>query len=427
MNEGLLDLQLLKNLKSKSHISKTTLKMESKNKYLFPLIVMASLFFLIGFITTMNNSLINYLKDAFNLNEVEKQLPNTFFYGAYILSIPVGYLLNRIGYKNGIITSLILISLGFFLCIPGVAFGYYGFLSAISVFAIGIVILQVAANPYVNALGSPQTAASRLTLTNALNSVATVIAPIFVSMLIVSANTGDVADPKAVQGPFAGIGIVTLVIAIIMFFLLLPEIKETQTAEDVTKKIKTSAFRYTHMWLGSLAIFFYMGIEIGIPSFFADYSVKLGFDFDGEMRIKMLAYYWAGLMVGRVAGIFILRKYTAARILSFNAIAGAAMLLLSLVLGGIGLNWLGLALFLGTGLMHSIMWPCIYNLALQDLGIHSKVGSGVIATSVIGAALLPIMMGGIQKNIGLVVAICCLFIYYAYITYFAIKGSKIRT
>ena len=171
--------------------------MESKkNNYLFPLIVMASLFFLIGFITTMNNSLIDYLKDAFNLNEVEKQLPNTFFYGAYIFSIPVGYLLNRIGYKNGIITSLGLISLGFFLCIPGVALGYYGFLSAISVFAIGIVILQVAANPYVNALGSPETAASRLTLTNALNSVATVIAPLFVSMLIVSANTGGVADPK---------------------------------------------------------------------------------------------------------------------------------------------------------------------------------------------------------------------------------------
>mgnify|MGYP000853827348 FL=1 len=154
-----------------------------KTNYMFPLIVMASLFFLFGFITTMNNSLIDYLKSAFNLNEVEKQLPNTFFYGAYILSIPVGYLLNRIGYKMGVIAGLGLVSLGFFLCIPGVAAGYYGFLSAVSVFAVGVVLLQVAANPYVNALGSPETAASRLTLTNALNSLATVIAPIFVSML----------------------------------------------------------------------------------------------------------------------------------------------------------------------------------------------------------------------------------------------------
>jgi len=387
---------------------------------------MASMFFLLGFITTMNNSLIDYLKDAFRLNEVEKQLPNTFFYGAYILSIPVGYLLNRIGYKNGVLAGLGLVSLGFFLCIPGVALGYYGFLSAVSIFAIGVVLLQVAANPYVNALGSPETAASRLTLTNALNSLATVIAPIFVSMLIVSANTGGATDPRSVQAPFAGIGIVTLVIVAIMFFLRLPEIREGESTGGAVKVFKNSAYKYPHMWLGSLAIFFYMGIEIGIPSFFADYSANLNFTFDGEMRTKLLAYYWAGLMVGRIAGIFILRKYSASRILSFNAVAGAVMLLMSLVLGGLGLSWIALVLFLGTGLMHSIMWPCIYNLALEDLGPHSKVGSGVIATSVIGAAILPIIMGGIQRGVGLVVAICCLFIYYAYVTFFALKGSKIR-
>jgi len=397
-----------------------------KNKFLFPLIVMASLFFLFGFITTMNNSLINYLKDAFGLNEVEKQLPNTFFYGAYIFSIPVGYLLNRIGYKNGVLSGLALVSLGFFLCIPGVTLGYYGFLSAVSVFAIGVVLLQVAANPYVNALGKPETAASRLTLTNALNSLATVIAPIFVSMLIVSSSSGASADPKAVQGPFAGIGIVTLVIVIIMFFLKLPEIKEGEETEGVVQEYKSSAYKYPHMWLGSLAIFFYMGVEVGIPSFFADYSAKLGFSYDGEMRTKLLAYYWAGLMVGRIAGIFILRKYSARQILSFNATFGALMLLLSLVLGSFGMNSAALVLFLGTGLMHSIMWPCIYNLALEDLGPHTKVGSGVIATSVIGAALLPIMMGGIQKSVGLIAAIRCLFVYYAYITYFALKGSRIR-
>ncbi|MBN1790490.1 MAG: glucose/galactose MFS transporter [Bacteroidales bacterium] len=399
---------------------------KENSKFLFPLIVMASLFFLFGFITTMNNSLIDYLKDAFNLNEVEKQLPNTFFYGAYILSIPVGYLLNRIGYKNGVLAGLALVSAGFFLCIPGVAAGYYGFLSAVSVFAIGVVLLQVAANPYVNALGKPETAASRLTLTNALNSLATVIAPIFVSMLIVSSNTPGATDPKTVQGPFAGIGIATLVIVVVMFFLHLPEIKGDESSEGVAKKFKSSAYKYPHMWLGSLAIFVYMGVEIGIPSFFADYSAKLGFTFDGEMRTKLLAYYWLGLMIGRILGIFILRKYSASQILSFCAIAGATMLLFSLVLGNMNMATVSLVLFLGTGLMHSIMWPCIYNLALEDLGPHSKVGSGVIATSVIGAAILPIMMGGIQKGIGLVVAICCLFIYYAYITFFAVKGSKIR-
>jgi len=272
--------------------------MTNKNSnFLFPLIVMATLFFLLGFITTMNNSLIDYLKDAFKLNEVEKQLPNTFFYGAYILSIPVGYLLNRIGYKNGVLAGLGLISLGFFLCIPGVAAGYYGFLSAVSVFAIGIVLLQVAANPYVNALGSPETAASRLTLTNALNSVATVIAPIFVSMLIVSANTGTEADPKTVQGPFAGIGIVTLIIVVIMFFLHLPEIKEGEAAEGSTKKYKDSAYKYTHLWLGSLAIFFYMGVEIGKSEFLRRLLRKTGICLRWRNEDQA-----SGLLLGRADG-----------------------------------------------------------------------------------------------------------------------------
>jgi MFS transporter, FHS family, L-fucose permease len=396
--------------------------MSSKNKYLFPLIVMASLFFLFGFITTMNNSMINFLKDAFGLNDVEKQLPNSFFYGAYILSVPVGFLINRIGYKNGVLSGLGLVAIGFFLCIPAVAMGYYAFLSAVSVFAIGVVILQVAANPYVNALGAPETAASRLTLTNALNSVATVIAPIFVSILIVT----DSNDPKAVQGPFMIIGIITIVILGVMFFLKLPEIKgEEDSTSGAKKTYKSSAFKYPHMWLGSLAIFFYMGIEIGIPSFFADYTKKLGIE--NINAIDMLKYYWGGLMVGRLIGIFVLQKFTARKILTLCAIGGAVLVAASLIIGA-GSSSLALWLFLGTGLFHSIMWPTIYNLALEDLGPLAKVASGVIATSVIGAAILMPIMGGIQTATGSVVAaISCLFIYYAYMIFFATKGSKIRT
>jgi MFS transporter, FHS family, L-fucose permease len=396
---------------------------KSNNKYLFPLIVMATLFFLLGFITTMNNSMIDFLKDAFKLGEVEKQLPNTFFYGAYVLSVPVGFLIHRIGYKKGVLAGLGMIALGFFLCIPAVGMGYFAFLSAVSVFAIGVVLLQVAANPYVNALGSPETAASRLTLTNALNSVATVIAPIFVSLLIVT----DTKDPKAVQGPFGIIGGIMVAILLVMFFLKLPEIKgEEDGSTGKVKTYKSSAFNYTHMWLGSLAIFFYMGIEIGIPSFFADYSTKsLGFDFSSVQRTDMLKYYWGGLMVGRLLGIFILQKYTARQLLMICSLGGAALVSASLAIGA-SASTIALWAFLGTGLFHSIMWPTIYNLALEDLGPHAKIGSGVIATSVIGAALLTPMMGAIQRSAGLSIAICCLLVYYAYLVFFAAKGSKIR-
>jgi FHS family L-fucose permease-like MFS transporter len=406
-------------------------KTDSTNKYLFPLIVMASLFFLFGFITTMNNSTIDFLKNAFGLNDVQKQLPNTFFYGAYILSIPVGLMLMRIGYKNGVLMGLALIALGFFLCIPGVGMGYYGFLSAISVFAIGVVILQVVAGPYVNAMGSPETAASRLTLTNALNSVATVIAPIFVSMLFVvdKADAGKTLENSAilkiVQGPFLMIGVVTLAILAIMFFLKLPEIKEGEggaTAE--VKKYKSSAFKYTHVWLGSLAIFFYMGIEIGISSFFPDYAAHL--QLKDISAIDMLKYYWGGLMVGRILGIFILQKYKARQILTICAFGGAVLLAASFALGA-SAPVIAMWLFLGTGLFHSIMWPVIYNLALEDLGPLAKVASGVIATSVIGAAILTPMMGAIKSATGsVVIAVSTMFFYYAYLVFFAQKGSKIR-
>ncbi len=402
----------------------------SKNKYLFPLIVMASLFFLFGFITTMNNSTIEFLKEAFGLNDVQKQLPNTFFYGAYALSIPVGFLIKRIGYRFSIFTGLALIAIGFFACIPGVGFGYYGFLSTVSIFAIGVVILQVAAAPYVVALGPKESSASRLTLTNALNSVATVIAPIFVSMLLVVPELGEgqVLENSAIRdiviNPFVGIGIATTVILFIMFFLKLPNIKGEQEGDEKTNsvKIKSSAFKYPHVWLGSIAIFVYMGIEIGIPSFFADFAATKGAVIETSTT-DMLKFYWGGLMVGRLLGIFVLKKYKASTILSLCAMGGAAMLVGAITLNGNVSMWL----FLGTGLFHSIMWPVIYSLALEDLGPHADVASGVIATSVIGAAILTPIMGGIQAMTGTVVAgIACLFVYYLYLIFFATKGSKIR-
>jgi FHS family L-fucose permease-like MFS transporter len=167
-----------------------------------------------------------------------------------------------------------------------------------------------------------------------------------------------------------------------------------------------------------------MGIEIGIPSFFADYADKLGIQ--NINAIDMLKYYWGGLMVGRIFGIFILQKYTARQILSLCAVGGAMLVAASLIIGA-SATMVALWLFLGTGLVHSIMWPTIYNLALEDLGPHAKVASGVIATSVIGAAILMPMMGAIKTATGSVIAaISCLFFYYIYLVFFAAAGSKIR-
>lgn len=390
---------------------------------------MTSLFFVFGFITTMNNSTISFLKDAFGLNEVLKQLPNTFFYGAYILSVPISFLIARIGYRNSILGGLGMISLGFFLCIPGVGFGYFGFLTAVSIFAIGVAMLQVAAQPYVNILGPKETAASRLTMANALNSVATVIAPIFVALLLTTPNLAEGETmtntdiQSIVKGPFLGIGIATLFILGIIAFLKLPEMNAEDRDDENGKKTKykSSAFKYKHVWLGSLGIFVYMGIEIGIPSFFEDFTIEKGIS--GINTTDILKFYWGGLMVGRILGVFVLRKFKPAIILTACSIGAAILVASALILPGNIAMWL----FLGSGLFHSIMWPVIYSLALEDLGPHTKVASGIIATSVIGAAILTPIMGLAQSITGTVIAaISFLFIYYLYLIFFALKGSKIR-
>lgn len=325
--------------------------------------------------------------------------------------------------------GLALISVGFFLSVPAVGFGYFGFLGAVTVFAIGVTMVQVAAQPYVNILGPSESAASRLTLANALNSVATVIAPVFVALLL---STPELAEGEVLQNdtiksivkaPFFGIGIACAVILLLIAFLKIPEIKAEDNDKESNKETgyKSSAFKYTHVWLGSVGIFVYMGIEIGIPSFFADFASNKGIT---DINFTdMLKYYWGGLMVGRLIGVFILRKFKSTTILTLCSVGGAAMLLGAILTTG---N-ISIYLFLGTGLFHSIMWPVIFSLALEDLGPHTKVASGIIATSVIGAAILTPIMGAVQTATGTVIAaISFLFIYYVYLIFFANKGCRIR-
>ena len=364
--------------------------------YTFALTVMVVLMFLLGFITTMNNSMIAFCNKAFSpLDDVELQLINTAFYGAYILSIPIAWLLGKIGYKTALVAGVIVIGLGMALNYLGVEAGFYGFLGCMFLVAVGIVLLQVALNPYVLVLGPPETAATRLTVNQTFNSLATFIAPLFVSLIIVSNGTYNVSQ---IQVPFLGLGIFAIVLGVIVMLLKLPAIKDEEPAGDQVaengKSYKSSAFKYPHVMLGALAIFTYLGVEVGIPSFF---PAKFG--------------------------SAILRKFSARKVLSGALLLSSLCLLLSLLTSG----WTSLYLYIGTGLFHSIMWSCIFSLATVDLGPNIKQASGIICTGVIGAAVLMPVMGGVQEGFGLVPALCCLFVFYAYMGWFALKGSKIRT
>ena len=402
---------------------------QNKPNYLFPLIIVFIVCFLIGFVTTMNNSMIEFCKEAFKLTDTQGQLVNTFFYGAYVLSIPFAMMMSKIGYKSTLVLGLTVVACGFIANYLGVtaALGspnvYTVFLCSMSLVALGVVMLQLVANPYVMVLGAPESGAFRMTLSQALNSVATTVAPMFITYVIIA---GKPKLPENVPGPFLGLGIFTLVIAAILFFIKLPDPDKDKSAEeeDITtdvKQYKSSVFEYPHVWLGALAIAMYMGLEIGIPSMLPAYW-KNDASLPGSAT-DYLPFYWGGMMVGRFVGSAILTKFKARTLLSACLILGAVCVGVSFVLPGMYAVYAMLA----AGLFHSVMWPLIFNLGLQDLGPHTKSASGIINMGVLGGATLPLLMGTVVDNpsLGVGVAIMMMFIYYIYVFWFCNFGSKI--
>lgn len=399
--------------------------------YTFALIIVFAVLFLIGFITTMNNSMIDFCKKAFNLQDAQGQLVNTAFYGAYVFSIPLGFVMNKIGYKITLLLGLAVVGIGFILNYLGISslLGmdtsviYSVFLGSMFIVALGVVMLQLVANPYVMVLGSPEKGAFRMTLANALNSAATTVAPVFITYVIIA---GKEPTPDAVPGPYLGLGIFTFVLCIVLAFLKLPNINEGEQAEEFSgekKKYKDSVFKYPHVWFGMLGIFFYMGIEIGVPSMLPAY-----FKNNPELAAygtptDFLPYYWGSMMIGRFIAAAILNKFKPRRILSICLVCGALCIAISFTLSGIAAVWAMMV----AGLFHSVMWPLIFNLGLQDLGPHTKSGSGIINLGVVGGALLTLLMGFVVDNptLGVGYAVAMMFIYYVYVLWFCNFGSKI--
>jgi len=395
--------------------------------YTFALIVVFIVCFLIGFITTMNNSMIDFCSKAFNLSAQEGQYVNSAFYGAYLLAIPFSLLMSKIGYKATLILGLAVAGIGFVINSLGIEWAisanvsvYAFFLSSMCLVAMGVVMLQNVANPYVMVLGKPESSAFRMTLSQALNSVATTVAPIFITSVILA---GEIPAPELVPGPFMGLGIFTLLICLILVFMKLPKIDEGAQSKEFNQHPaeKSTVFAYPHVWLCALGIFCYMGVEIGVPSMLP-YRFQLLGENDSNTVTSFLAFYWGGMMVGRFIGAGILTKFQPRVLLSCCVSLGALCILLSLLFSS---SMIGIWFMLAAGLFHSVMWPLIFNLGLMHLGRHTKAASGIINTGVIGAAVLMPIMGAVVDVTGVIIAMCIMFVYYAYIFWFCNWGSFI--
>ena len=367
--------------------------MTNNSNYTVPFIIMSFLLFLLGFVTWMNGILVPFLKDLYGLSHATSQLVNAAFFSAYIVSIPIGGVVKRLGYKNSVIIGSIITGLGSLIFIPAVSSGFGMFLVALFISALGIVMLQVAANPYVIALGSPETSSSRLTLAMAVNSAAAVLAPIVGTALILSKVTGTPSeDALLAKTPYLILGVVALATGLIIVFMKLPAIKDESVANESSEK--RSAWSYPHLILGFIAIGIYMGLEVGVNAFFVKYAQlpKIGLA-ENEVGFYM-ALYPLGFLIGRLAGAGLLRKYAPNKVLVYFALAGAAMIALSITTSGMVSLWALIA----TGLFHSIMWSVIFDLALNDvIPSAAKLGSGILCTGVVFVGLWTWIMGNIAE------------------------------
>ncbi|GAB4266501.1 MAG: L-fucose:H+ symporter permease [Methylomicrobium sp.] len=397
-----------------------------------PLAVLTSLFFMWGFITCLNDILIPHLKAVFTLNYTQAMLVQLCFFAAYfVVSVPSGRLVEKIGYRRGIVIGLTVAGIGCLMFYPAAGLPAYPmFLSALFVLASGITLLQVSANPYVAVLGDSSTASSRLTLTQAFNSLGTTVAPYFGALVILSTAvesaeqvgrmasdelaTYRAAQAAAVQNPYLLLAAVLFVLAAVFSLLKLPEIdRRTESAEAGSRN--DSAWHCPHLVFGALAIFLYVGAEVAIGSFLVNFLGEPEIaNLSESVAGRYVSFYWGGAMLGRFVGAIVMRRISPTTVLTFNAVA--AVVLVSLAMAGSGS--LAMWSLLAVGLCNSIMFPTVFSLAVAGLGRHTGQGSGILCAAIVGGAIVPVLQGAIADRTGIQFALAVPVLCYAYIAFY---------
>jgi len=417
---------------------------QGENNYTFSLMVLTSLFFMWGFITCLNDILIPHLKAVFELSYTQVMLIQFCFFTAYfIASLPSGKIVEKMGYRRGIVLGLSIAGAGCLCFYPAAsAQSYPMFLFAFFVLASGITLLQVAANPYVAILGKPELSSSRLTLTQAFNSLGTTIAPYLGSVLILSVaiksadelkmmNPLEVAayhqaHASAVQVPYLFLAGALFLIAAIFAMIKLPEIEPASVSssdgsgQSYDTKHK-SAWGYRHLVLGAIGLFVYVGAEVSIGSFLVNFLGQPSIAGLKEADAgKLVSFYWGGAMIGRFLGAALQRKIKPGKTLAFCAFVAAALVVAAMVFSG----KVSMFAILSVGLFNSIMFPTIFSLAIDGLGKHTGQGSGILCMAIVGGAIIPVIQGMLADNsfIGIHHAFILPVLCYLFIAYYGLKG-----
>ena len=396
-----------------------------RGNYLLPMVLMVALYFSIGFITALNDILIPHFKDLFHLTNFLALLVQFCFFGAYfVMSLPSGWIVGRIGYKAGIIAALLTMTAGLLVFVPAsIVISYPVFLFGLFVVGSGLALLQVAINPYVGALGDAEKAASRLNICGFFNSLATTVAPrVGAALIFIAAGATTAQLARSVRAPYLGLAAFAALLALITAMVRLPKLLESNSTAG-GESSQGSAWRFRHLRLGAAAIFTYVGAEVAIGSIMIAF---LGQPSMGSLAHKEAAWfvsaYWFSAMTGRLIGSFALVVIRAQRALAAVAVGGVLLIAVTILGHGSVAIW---ALVL-CGLCNSIMWPCIFPLGLKGLGGLTSQGSGILVMMVVGGAIVPEVQGYLADKFGYQHSFIAVLLCYGYLIYFALSGYKVR-
>jgi FHS family L-fucose permease-like MFS transporter len=382
-----------------------------------------------GFLTCLNDVLIPDLKSMFDLSYSKVMLVQFCFFLAYFVgSIPFGRLVHIIGFKTGIFAGLCVAGIGAALFYPASSWHSFPiFLVAFFILALGITLLQVAANPYVAHLGPQKSSESRLTLVQAFSSLGTTLAPLGGSFFLLNGGWHRLSHSAAIQGTYLFFSVLLFALA---FFLPFPEpsLGETNEQKSVKRDAvghklgRRKALRSRHLLLGVIGIFAYVGGEVCIGSFLVSFLLDPAIaGFPASIAAQYVSLYWGGAMVGRFLGSWIMTWVPPTRVLAFNGSMAALLVIVSLCSTG----QVAMISILAVGLFNSIMFPTIFSLAIQKMGDYVADASGLLCTAIVGGAVLPLLQGILADYIGVHYAFVVPVFCYLYVVFYAIYGSRV--
>jgi MFS transporter, FHS family, L-fucose permease len=396
--------------------------MKKKNDYLLPIILVTSLFFLWGLAYGLLDVLNKHFQETLSIDKKRSTLLQAAYFGAYFLvALPAGLFMSKVGYKKGIITGLLLYAVGAILFYPSAENASFPlFLLALFILASGLTFLETAANPYITVLGKPETSAFRLNLSQSFNGVGAFIGPIIGAQLFFgNQNSGNSSDLDSVKYVYLIIAAIVLLVAFLFVRTPMPEVKEQALITDDTN---AELIAQPHFRWSVVAQFFYVAAQVGIAAFFINYCTEKGLGITSERASYLLSGSLLLFTIGRFAGTAIMKVIEPNKLLALYAFIN--IVLCAVVMNAEGM--ISIYSLMAIFFFESIMFPTIFALGVKNLGSATKKGASFIIMSIVGGALMPYVMGSIadakSTPFSYIVPLLC----FAVVMLFGLYGYKIK-